>query len=93
MKKTIGMIFLSLCFSLTVVAGLPDYFGKEQILMNDNGIFINCEGKLHEVETITHTGNGFYQADVYGACRRCGSITIEGICQNRNCDGNGPPKN
>lgn len=93
MFKILSVLFLLSCFSLGAFAESPHYLTRDQILMNDNGIFVNVAGSLFHTDTITHIGNGIYQAEIYAACRKCGSVTIDGKCENRNCDGYGPPQN
>ena len=85
-----------LCLSLMCVSsGLfatPLFVSRENILVTNDGIFINHEGQLMVVESITFHCEGFYQVTAEGYCQQCGWKLKDGRCPNRNCDGRGPPR-
>ena len=69
-------------------------FTKNQIILTDNGIYINLDGHLITTESVAYLGNGLYQCDqpYYGSCGRCGwPRDQQGRCTNQNCNGYGPP--
>ena len=94
MKKALAILVvfaLSFCF---LEAASDQYFTKNQIILTDNGIYINLDGNLIATESIAYFGNGLYQCDqpYYGSCGRCGwPRDKNGKCTNQNCTGYGPP--
>jgi hypothetical protein len=74
-------------------AASPLYLTTKQIIVANEGFFINVDGIIFQAQSIEYLGNGIYLTSdsYYGSCNRCGwPINKDGQCINRSCNQNGP---
>ena len=94
MKKYLLFIFLTLSSLITFRGFADEYFTKGNVILTDNGMFVNLDGNLVSTDFIIYMGNGLYKSSqpYYGSCAKCGWPRDEkGKCTNKNCTGYGPP--
>ncbi len=79
MYKILGVIFLSFFCSFGLFAEFQPFLTRSQVIMNDQGIFVNVDGQLHRADTVSHIGNGIFQAFTDPVCRECSLASIAEI--------------
>lgn len=82
MYKILGVCFLSLFLSSGLFAEFQPFLTRSQVIMNDQGIFVNVNGDLHRADTVSHIGNGIFQAFTEPVCREC---TLSSLLEVDNC--------
>jgi len=89
MKKILSL-FLTLLFGSQMYAvsvSLPN----EKVYVTEEGIFLNMPDGFMPAQSLSYLGNGYYAAEYYGQCGRCGwALDKNGKCTNQNCNQYGP---